>query len=245
MSLITEALRKARQEAAEREGRQRGIPRGLAVGPKRWRTGHPLAVVALIVAAAVAGAAATWWLLGRRPSSATASLAPASTAAPAPAPTAVPEGLTELHRVTAETSGETNAVAAGRTPITPDRARPAVAPPALQAQAVAALPVPTAGPQPAAANAQNTLDDAGPPASRQQQPTGSGRGERTFVVDADLGHVRLHLDYVVYRPGSPFAGINGQQVVIGTMIEGFQVEEIGPDSVRLRDARGTVVLRTH
>jgi hypothetical protein len=245
MSLITEALRKARQEAAEREGRQRGIPRGLAVGPKRWRTGHPLAVAALIAAAAVAGAATTWWLLGRRTPPATASLAPASTAVSAPAPAAVQQGLTERPRVTTETGGEPNAVVAGRTPITPDRARPAVAPPALHAQAVIALPVPTAGPQPAVASDQTALDSTEPPASRQQQPTGSGRGERTFVVDADLGHVKLHLDYVVYRPGSPFAGINGQQVVIGTMIEGFQIEEIGPDSVRLRDARGTVVLRTH
>jgi len=73
----------------------------------------------------------------------------------------------------------------------------------------------------------------------------SGPRERTFVVDADLGSAKLHLDYVVYRPGSPFAGINGQQVVIGTVIEGFQVEEIGPESVRLRNDRVTVVLRTH
>ena len=62
---------------------------------------------------------------------------------------------------------------------------------------------------------------------------------------ANLGYARLHLDYVVYRPSSPFAGINGQQVVIGSVIEGFQVEEIGPELVRLRDGRGTVVLRTH
>jgi hypothetical protein len=78
-----------------------------------------------------------------------------------------------------------------------------------------------------------------------QTPAERAPREREFVVDADLGYAKLHLDYVVYRPGSPFAGINGQQVMIGSVIEGFQVEEIGPELVRLRDRRGQVVLRTH
>jgi hypothetical protein len=105
---------------------------------------------------------------------------------------------------------------------------------------------PTVGPQLAHGAGQAAEGEAA--AERAVTHSGSAERaprEREFVVDADLGHVKLHLDYVVYRPGSPFAGINGQQVVIGTVIEGFQVEEIGPESVRLRDARGTVVLRTH
>jgi hypothetical protein len=245
MSLVTEALRKARQEAAEREGRQRGIPRGLAVAPKRWGTGHPLAVAALIVAAAVTGAAATWWLLARRTPSATASLAPTPLTAPLPAPTAVPQGLTDQPGATAETADKPSAVAAGPTSMPPDRSRAAVAAPAPQTQTLAALPVPTGGPQPAVASGQTAHEDAGAQAGLRPQPNASGPRERTFVVDADLGSAKLHLDYVVYRPGSPFAGINGQQVVIGTVIEGFQVEEIGPESVRLRNGRVTVVLRTH
>jgi hypothetical protein len=65
------------------------------------------------------------------------------------------------------------------------------------------------------------------------------------VLDADLGTVKLHLDYIVYRSKDPFASINGQQVTIGSIIEGFTVEEIDLEVVRLRDSRGTVVLRAH
>ena len=65
------------------------------------------------------------------------------------------------------------------------------------------------------------------------------------MLDADLGKVKLHLDYIVYRSKDPFASINGQEVVIGSIIEGFTVEEIAPESVRLRHARGAVVLRAH
>jgi chaperone required for assembly of F1-ATPase len=57
--------------------------------------------------------------------------------------------------------------------------------------------------------------------------------------------VKLHLDYIVYRPSAPFASINDQQVRIGSIIEGFEVTEISPDLVKLHGARGTVVLRTH
>jgi len=63
------------------------------------------------------------------------------------------------------------------------------------------------------------------------------------VLDADLGRVRLHLDYVVFKPSAPFAGINGAQVVPGSIVEGLVVEEIGRDFVRLRDGEGTVTLK--
>jgi hypothetical protein len=33
-------------------------------------------------------------------------------------------------------------------------------------------------------------------------------------------------------------------VAAGTIVDGFVVEEIGPDFIRLRDSRGPVVLRT-
>ncbi|OYW05772.1 MAG: hypothetical protein B7Z61_04985 [Acidobacteria bacterium 37-71-11] len=83
-----------------------------------------------------------------------------------------------------------------------------------------------------------------PVAARQTPVTAAAGGrERTFGLDADLGYAKFHLDYIVYRSKAPFAGINGQQVMIGSIIEGFTVEEIGPDDVRLRDAKGSVVLR--
>jgi hypothetical protein len=64
------------------------------------------------------------------------------------------------------------------------------------------------------------------------------------VIDADLGYVKLHLDWLVFKPGGSFGHINGQEVVEGSVIDGFVVEKINPDSVSLRDRRGPLVLRT-
>jgi hypothetical protein len=83
-------------------------------------------------------------------------------------------------------------------------------------------------------------------ASLTQPPAvgSSGKSQvRTFVLDADLGYARLHLDYLVYKPSAPFGSINGQHVTPGSTVAGFRVDELGADFVRLSDARGVVVLR--
>jgi hypothetical protein len=64
------------------------------------------------------------------------------------------------------------------------------------------------------------------------------------VLDADLGRVKLHLDFLVYKPSAPFASINGRQVVPGSIVDGLVVDEIGRDFVRLADDHGTIVLKT-
>ena len=84
--------------------------------------------------------------------------------------------------------------------------------------------------------------EAGP---KQAATEPSQRGERSFKIDADLGYAKLHLDYLVYKPSAPFGRVNGQDVIVGTVVNGFVVEEIGADFIRLRDRRGPVVLRVH
>ena len=73
---------------------------------------------------------------------------------------------------------------------------------------------------------------------------GAEARERVFVLDADMGRVKLHLDFLVYKPSAPFASINGRQVVPGSFVDGLVVDEIGRDFVRLADGHGTVVLKT-
>jgi hypothetical protein len=68
-------------------------------------------------------------------------------------------------------------------------------------------------------------------------------GERVFVLDADLGDVTLSLGYIVFKPSDPFAEINGREVRQGSLVEGYRVEEIERDRVRLRQGERTVVLR--
>jgi cytoskeletal protein RodZ len=241
MSLVSEALRKARQEAAKREGRERGIPRGLVVPPKRWNSGPGLSLAILIaLAAAIAGAGLAWWALGRRSTPATASIeltrpaqGPPVPSAREPAPAAPSAAAAQGRRQPAESPAS---VAKAQ-----DRALAAVAIP--QPQGAAA--VTTTSPAPQTGGAQPTSGTPAEEPGKQRERAEGGSRERSFVVDADLGYAKLHLDYVVYRPTSPFAGINGQQVIIGSVIEGLQVEEIGPESVRLHDRRGAVVLRVH
>ncbi len=233
MSLVSEALRKARQEAAEREGRERGIPRGLVVPPKKWRSGPGLALAILIaLAAAISGAGIAWWALSRPAQGPPVPAALAATAAgpsvaPAQAPRQPPEPPTSL---ASAAKGRERPPGAGATP---------------QPQAADETAPVSPAPQSSPGSAPHSSETGAAQPGLQPERAEGGSGERSFVVDAELGHIKLHLDYVVYRPGSPFAGINGQQVIIGSVIEGFRVEEIGPETVRLRDNRGTVVLRTH
>jgi hypothetical protein len=245
MSLITEALRKARQEAAQREGRERGIPHGLVVPPKRWRSGPGLAlVVAIALAAAVAGAAVAWWTLGRHATTEASRTAAALPAPATPAPSTKLQAAALPPDTPARGERETFAAHAVPAPQAPEKSGSAAV---VQTPQVGR---PTSMTEPAESEPSHGTEEAreGEVGERPVTHKGSverGPREREFVIDADLGHTKLHLDYVVYRPSSPFAGINGQQVMIGSVIEGFQVEEIGPELVRLRDARGTVVLRTH
>ncbi len=93
-----------------------------------------------------------------------------------------------------------------------------------------ATPAPPPRTEPAAAEAPQPPRDAGP-------------RERSFLIDADLGYAKLHLDYLVYRPGSPFGRVNGEDVVVGTTVAGFVVEEITVDYIKLADKHHTVILR--
>ena len=246
MSLVSEALRKARQEAAQREGRDRGIPRGLVVPPKRWRSAPGLLLAILIaLAAAVAGAAVAWWTLSRRAATETSSAALDRPASATPAPAVAPIAATTPSGAASQGDRAPVAAHSGPAPAATDQVQLPGAASGLQPHAASTLAAPAPEPQPVSGAGQPAPDATAERPGTHPGPAESAPRERVFVVDADLGYAKLHLDYVVYRPSSPFAGINGQQVVIGSVIEGFQVEEIGPELVRLRDGRGTVVLRTH
>lgn len=225
MSLINEALRKARQAASEHESKPpQGAFRPAKAYPSRrsGRPGGPLTVALIAVAAAAIGAAAAWWLLGGRQPTATeasADLLPVLVTGTPTAPTAA------ISTVEAERSGP-----AGTDP-TPVRV-PTVVETHVVSTSAHSVDVTAA-------------DDPGPaPAGAVSNPPVRGpEGERVFVIDADLGYTSLSLGFIVARAGSPFAEINGVQVSVGSEIEGFTVEAIEADRVVLRDAKGPLVLR--
>jgi hypothetical protein len=221
VSLISEALRKARQDGARKDTKVRGVVPSTLLG-RRSRSSSPLAVgLVVVLAAAIGGAVAAWFLLGGRGAAKAArseggtQVGPAATAVPSPTPSR-------------------RDVAAGGAAGRPAQA-PFPAPPPQEPAAAA----PRSSPQPSAAAPEQ------PASGSLQEPAADGAHERVYLLDANLGSVKLHLDYIVYRPSAPFASINDQQIRIGSIIEGLEVTEISPEFVRLRGARGTVVLRTH
>jgi hypothetical protein len=232
MSLVSEALRTARAGAADGAA---GVPPTLVLPPRRYRPGVgvvPLVLVA--VAAAVGGAAGVWWAVGRQRSEppAAAAPAPAATAAafaPAPAPGGgAPAGAPPG----SATAAAGDAGAPGGVP--PHSTAPlggdgSTDTAVMEGTAAAAGPVRPQDPGAAAAGGE-----------------GTGHGERRTrdaLIDADLGYAKLHLDYLVYRPGSPFGRVNGQDVIVGSTVGGFRVEEITADHIKLSDRRNVVVLR--
>lgn len=243
MSLVSDALRKARRETARLRGERQvtaySLP-GSAPQPRaRVLTGIVVGVVLGLVAALVVVIALKW------PPNRSVSGTKADAAEPA-APTSpeivtraatsarapdAPEAMPQAPRAAAPTAPSQWTGASGQQPVrneVPTPAAPRTVPP------LADLPFPT--PLASAPNAPRAGDDVNPLQS-------TGAQERVYVLRADLGYAKLQLDFIVYKPSAPFGRINGQDIVPGSIVDGFLVEEIGRDFVRLRDPHGPLVLR--
>ncbi|MCU0234559.1 MAG: hypothetical protein MUE90_11100 [Thermoanaerobaculales bacterium] len=244
MSLINDALRKARQAASEHDGLRAGGRAPRAYPGRGARRGAGIGAVALVaVAAALAGAAGAWWWAAGRGGAAPPQPAGASGARPAPDDSAGPAA-----------GGENPSAAAA--PVQPDRGAaesPAGAAGPSQQQAAGRALASTAAPASGSPGAEVEArpEATGPPAADRAVPGPSGAGSgppppsggRVFILDAELGATTLSLGYIVFRPVRPFAEINGVEVYEGTEIEGFTVERIEADRVVLRDADGPLELR--
>ncbi len=219
MSLISDALRKARQEAAERAASDRDglVPPVVLEAQGRFGAGVVVGAV-VAVAASLAGAGVVWLTLARPPRTSV-------TADPA-TPTAV----------AAATPSQVGAAPPATVPPLPTTTAAAVAPVATAMMAATPVaPVPTADPF--------ALDTgAAPSPTPPPRPTATS-GPRDFVAEADLGYATLRLDLVVFRADDPWAQVNGRDVRVGTHVDGFVVEAIERDRVLLRDQRGPLVLR--
>jgi len=226
VSLINDALRKARLAAAEHEAQQ---PDTAFRAPKAYpsrsapRRSGVAVLASVAVMAGLAGAAVAWWAVGQREQPVAAFV-----------PTATPSPTPSFEE--------------------PDDPAPALSPTpiveALQAEAPAVVPVESgeeaavvvvATPTPTAPLVATTQDPA--PVPTPQERSGAATDHRIFVLDADLGYATLSLGYIVARPVNPFAEINGIEVSVGSEVEGFRVEKIEADRVVLRDEKGELVLR--
>jgi hypothetical protein len=248
MSLVSEALRKARQEASRREAEKRGtlIPAVIVRAGEGSRPGLPLVVGAALLAAVAGGGLVAWWTV-RTPRTEGAAATRNGMDTRPPAASGATLGTISRSPLAARSSA--SPLRGGGAPAA---VAPAGATPSVRPEAGAPPPLtPTAeGPAAKVGAVQSAQEVAGSPgrgvaSSRLSQEMRGSHGERSFVIDAPLGYATLHLDYLVYKPGAPFASVNGKKVVTGGLVDGFRVDEITPDAVRLSDAHGPVILRVH
>ena len=230
MSLIGDALRKTRQEAAEREVDRKGVlySAKIANPPARSNLGLGLVMGAVIaVAATVAGGSAAWWLLSRgEPTQ------PEATGSASPAAEQVVGTQTRaLESPHPPPSGSDTPNTAPLDPVSTTEARPTksgseepAAQPTVAAKTAARPPLET------------TEFDGG--------FIGVEDGADVYVLEANLGRVQLSLDYIIFRTDDPFAEINGIELHLGGVIEGYRVKAIERDRVHLSDGRKDIVLRT-
>lgn len=251
MSLIGDALRKTRQEAAERDGDRKGVLFSAKIADRPARSGLGLGLVlgALIaVIATVGGGLAVWWALGGgRPQEPQTSETAVSgsdreqqtanghtvSGFDRRAGLAQPSASPAISHSSGQLQPETEAVTdSSEETDSADRGRDARATPE-----VASLdPDPDPDPIPDAIDSlQATAPETG--------YVGTENGTKVYLMEADLGDVTLSLDYIVFRPTDPYAEINGIEVHIGGTVAGFRVKSIERDRVILSDGRRTIVLR--
>jgi hypothetical protein len=194
------------------------------------RIGTVLALGGAIgLAAAIAGGGAVWWALGRSDDH-----GPEAPLSAGGSPTTGDHPTAPVLRVPTPSPTRGEAMPPGPAAPTPSPVVRAADPTPTPRTVVETAPP---GPGPAAPERPT---EPGPPAG---QAADAEPGERVFVLEADLGYARLSLGYVIDRPGDPFAEVNGHEVHVGSTVDGFVVEAISGREVRLRDVRGTVVLR--
>ena len=228
MSLINEALKRAREEAARREAAEKGLPLATP-GPVRdrgrWLT---LAVVAL-EAALLVSLALLFNLSARLPVGPPPVVESALDPKPPPGPVEkIPpddpgqgqDGDDQMAAVSLEPSSpDPQASILAREESSPQEAEPALRPP------------PRKGP------ATSGEVESAPANQASDQP-------REFIGQAQMsGGELVDLEGIAWSETEPFALLNGQVVGVGEFIRSYRVLEIHQDRVLLQEGEDEVLLR--
>ncbi len=244
MSLINDALRRARQEAAEREAREKGLPPPVLPPPRRMGVHLPPAGVLMAVGLGALLVGVLVAVLAVLPGSGegTAAIPEAASQGTSGTPEAgsdgravdeAARGVQPGARNPRRSSGSSSASMTTPPPAKRVQARPAERPPVLQpsspSPAGARKPLVTPVPAQPTASARTTR----PP--RSTEP-------REYRGEARLGETTLTLDYIVYRSSDPFAEINGVELHEGWEVSGYTVVRIQADRVVLEGPAGEIVL---
>lgn len=230
MSLIHEALRKARREASHQDDPGVVFPGGLTGRGRQsgLRVGVILGIATTVFAGAIIGGG-LWWTFRTTPDEAVESAEPAGV-----------ESAQSL--ASAAAAPQSPDVVATGSPADPT-SDPGPTDDSDGLSDKRSEDADHAGAQPGTATSQDADAEIEEPRAAPATQSATASGEREFMVDADLGYASLSLDYIMVSPTESFAQINGLEVRVGGVIEGFTVEEITEDLVKMRDDRGPLVLR--
>lgn len=233
MSLISDALKKARQEAARQDSLRQGLP--YAVGPveaPRSRSSAPLLAglaVGLLLAAGLAG---LFFLIRPEPETRIAETSPPVEVREEPAAPAAPPVAPQISEPTVPETAPPAPVPAPipevRTPepVPPPQVQPAPQP---QPETPPAPPVVVAPPAP-------PVQEAAPPA-----PAPAPQESRSYVGEVPVpGGGVLRLNGIAFSTESPVAVLDGKVVGPGEVVQGFTVVEIRQNQVKLEGHGETV-----
>jgi hypothetical protein len=255
MSLISDALKKARQEAARQDSLRQGVPYAIGVADAPERRAPWISLLAglgagcLLAVAVFALAFFAGWGPFHKPTVETrtaavsdTSTAPSAAAAPtiqtlapaasqeAPAPPpAVAKPAPEIPRQTDETRSAPQIEAPSPPPV-PSKPAPETAP-----AASAPTPAPAA-PAPAAAPSQ-------PPAAASATGSGGLVDGQTYVDEVPVpGGGSVKLNGIVFSSDQPIAVLDGRVMGPGEVVQGFTVLAIESGRVKLQGHGATVYL---
>lgn len=246
MSLIDEALRRARQDVARQDATQRHAYPAMPAQVRGTAPGSRLLLVGLLGGALIAGLAfgGAYWLFGR---DAKAPAAEVSQVQPAPIPPvqaipAEPEPIAAAPPVySAPLPSPPEDVASPGVSLPPAQA-PTVTP--LTARETAPPPAlpPAAAPQPAPASpAPEALPEPAP--EPIPAPAAPAAAPGVYYREAPLpGGGKLELRGIAFSGTQPTALVNDRVMVAGESVEGYTLVKIEPKRVELQGPDGAIVL---
>ncbi len=230
MSLINEALRRARLEAARQEAARRGDPPPVlpAALPDRRRFPWGLFALALVIGFVIAATAV--WLVGwnaRSHSDAPETVVHSSAASTAK----LAEGAaTSAAPATAQPSPAETTMPVERPAATP--APKTISPPSSPAPSPEATVAPETQVHPPAVRAAAATRPAPPESARDESHTSFVDGY-TYVGSIDVHGRRLVLGGIAWSSIQPTAVLNDAVVGVGDEVAGFRVLAVQPNRVKL------------
>ncbi|HEY0556869.1 MAG TPA: hypothetical protein VGG20_21610 [Thermoanaerobaculia bacterium] len=258
MSLISDALKKARAEAARQDSLRQGVPYAVGVADAPERRAPWISLLAGLGAGCVLAAAVfalaffAGWGPFHKPSAetqvaaapaATVTTAPAAPAPQAPAPATLPAVPPE----TPQPSLQSPPVAAQPVPEPPRQTAPPVeAPPPAPRnpapEAPPATPAPTLAPVPTPAAPVEPTPSQPAPAAPAAGSGGLVEGN-TYVGEVPVpGGGSVKLNGIVFSPDHPIAVLDGRVMGPGETVQGFTVVAIESGRVKLQGHGATVYL---